>query len=180
MPQWKHFTVLEVINPFFDDNPAKESWDEMPEIIQERLEKTMSLVDAIREEYDDKLRLNSTWRLHDRKGRAHTEGHAVDFQPVKPDKDFGFKVIDFVKNLISINYSSIGINLFSINNIQHIRVFWECNKEGSFGWIHTDTNYNPKNSNKFAEYFVGYPDKTGKMVYALYEGKAPWEYVKGR
>ncbi|MDD5551309.1 MAG: D-Ala-D-Ala carboxypeptidase family metallohydrolase [Candidatus Omnitrophica bacterium] len=172
MPQWKHFTVNEVLNPYFDDNPAKNSWDEMPEIIQSRLEKTMNLVDAIREEYGRPLQLNSTYRLHDRNGRAHREGHAVDFQPVEAGLNYGFRIIEIIENCLE------NTNIFYNIIVDHVRVFWEWKKQGSAGWIHLDTNYNPNNSSKFIEYLVGYPDKSGNMVYAPFEDKAPWEYVK--
>jgi len=172
--KFKYYTEKEIINPIFDDNPAKESWEQMPDIIQENLSKTIYLAEMINDDLGYKMQHNSNWRLKEKNGRPHKNGNGGDFQWFN-DKKYGFKIFEFLKKHKNIIFHNLMIKGF--------RCFWECDidkKTGEAkgnGWIHIDTNYDVKlNEYKLR---IGYYDKNKKeYVYIPFEGKAPYEYIK--
>jgi hypothetical protein len=173
---FKIYTEKEIINPVLDngDNPAQNSWEEMPISIQTNLSKTIYLDELLCNHMGYKLQMNSNWRLREKNGTPHRDGYAADLQWFN-DKNYGFKIFQFLKeNAITIIH-----NL----DIKGFRGVWECDvdkktgKPKGFGWIHTDTNYNIKlNGYKL---LIGYYDINKKdWVYLPFEGKAPYEYYK--
>lgn len=169
--RWKNFSVKEIINPTFDDNPAKNDWLEMPELIRYRLMTTMDLVQIIRDVHRAPLRINSSWRLSDKKGRAHREGYAIDIQNITPDPEWGHKIINWLQNNQS---STIATFHRRGSRMKGFRVFWEHSHEKqNDGWMHIDTNYDVKY--KECKYKVGFI-KGKEWCYPDYTGKAPWEY----
>ena len=152
---WTNFNEYEVVNPFFDGNPASR-WNEQPVEIQGRLYHTMDLVQAIRDYMGKPFMITSTWRPR-RRGSAHTVGKAVDFQIVNgTDADY----------LKAMNW------LAKECNIPGFRAFLEW--QGRRPWIHVDRGYKDRGQRVFR---VGYP-KHGKMLYAPYEGRLPQSYAQ--
>jgi hypothetical protein len=169
---FKYYTEKEIINPVFDDNPAKDSWEEMPDAIQDKLSKEIYLIEMLNDHLGYKMQINSTWRFHDMKGHAHREG-AIDIQWLN-DKKYGFKIFEFLKK----EHNNINAKLL----IKGFRCFWECNidketgKPKNNGWIHIDIDYDVK-PNEY-KLFIGYFDKKkNKMVYKTFENKAPYDYI---
>jgi hypothetical protein len=163
MKAFKNFTEREICNPYFDDCPA-DTLEQLPNDIRDNLLKTMSLVQNIRDYLCQSLRLNSTWRQGD-KG-SHGQGKAVDFQMVIPVEAWGHLVFSYLKEQKGL--------LLQMFNVKGFRAFWEWQRQGSYGWIHIDTNYKVEQNE--IKLFVAYP-QNGEMVYVPYENKAPFEYV---
>jgi hypothetical protein len=154
--KFKYFSEKEIMNPVFDDNPYP-NWESMPKKVQKNLQETLLFLDWVREQYGEPLKINSTFRIHDKKGKAHRGGYAIDFVPVMRKNWWARDIIEIVKDQ----------NIFP-----NFRLFWEWSGYKD-GWIHIDRGYRDDGKKKF---YVAYP-KGKKMIYKIYESLPPWYYV---
>jgi hypothetical protein len=185
MPTWENFTEDEILNPLFDDCPA-ESWKELPSTVQVNLEDTIDLLQLIRDKlvvyyrkegysFENanalaRIQVNSTFRLHDKLGKAHRGGHAVDFQLKGESYNIGWMrlIIDIIKEF--------GPTWIRELKLKGFRLFLEWSGKCNFGWGHLDSNYRVEQGE--IDIWIGYKNNRGKYVYEPYDDKLPWEVAE--
>lgn len=157
MDNWpfEYFEKEELITPA--SNPYS-AFEDMPAQVQVRLMDTLAIIDGIRRFYSYPLKITSTYRPNSI-GSAHEFGYAIDFQPVKLDREWGFKVIRYLQAQTDFN---------------NFRLFWEWQIKETFGWIHIDRNFKDDGQKIF---MIGHPNQAGGMSYKTFTGLAPWQYL---
>jgi len=167
---YKYYTEKELIKPLLTKAIAKKSLTELDPAILQNLLLVLKLQEKICDHLKYKPQINGAYRPWDI-GSAHTLALAIDSQWFN-DKNYGHKIINYLRDNADKLIKELGLVGF--------RVFWEWSGVKNFGWIHLDVNFDVKQGE--CKFRVGYPnkgrDKKKKpMIYRVYEGKAPYEYV---
>jgi len=153
---FKYFTENEIVNPIFNNCPAK-NWQELPTKIAKNLTNNIEAITPFRDWLDTPLLITSSWRPAS-KGSPHQNGFAIDYQI----KD----------NSTNINLHKECIKWFQkFYSLKNSRLFLEYKGNGM--WLHFDINFKKNNE---IEIFIGYP-KNNNMIYEKYNGLTPIEKV---
>jgi hypothetical protein len=167
-PKFKYITDKQIFSPTFDDNPA-ENWDNIPDQVRENLIKTCQFNDILHEIRPDNYFINSTWRLHDKRGKAHREGLAIDKQPAivldkktnKINYNWGCEIIDQSINRGDLIIKELGIKSFAL--------YWEYENKNA-GWLHLEHDHDiDENFEGFKCFYGVYSKEEKKMKYYNYQ-----------
>lgn len=151
-----NFSLNEIINPYFDDCLFR-SWEELCEHEPQAasgLISSLQVADAVREYLKLALRINSSYRSHDRKERSPHRLGAIDIVPVHFVSCWKIKAIEFIRK-----------------QFPKATTFdeWSGHAEG---WLHLEGE--KVGLKRRANNWIGYP-KAGKMIYEPFAGVYSWQ-----
>lgn len=148
----RFFNENEVCNPYFDGNPAQ-YWDNMPIAVQNKMYKTLIVLDYLRSLLSYKMRITSTWRPKGSSKSAHFTGKAIDAQLVNHERDRGayHELMKQAENVIPV---------FPDWNIRFIIEY-----QGRGMWLHIDVDHG------IAGQYIMYPDPVShRWQFENYDG----------